>query len=301
MSLLTRPFILSCAFILVAHTNGQDSTWSNAGLADDAAEAPLDIDSLIASFQWETGTIALSEGAITLDVPPTHKFLEAAQAYHLLVDVWENPPGITDALLGVVLHAEADTYSDSPAYVVYYEESGYVHDRDAGRIDYDAKLRDMIREDSLSNVERRAAGYGGLQLIGWASPPHYDRQRKALHWAKEMVSENSERNVLNYNIRVLGRFGVVVINAISTMDHLTEVKAELPSVLDMAAFNKGYRHTDYDPSIDGASQKGLGSLIDGKDEEIKGTIMRLLLIGAGAFVGMLLIIIALWYFFARKR
>lgn len=264
-------------------------------------EAPLDIDSLISSFQWETGTIELSEGAITLDVPPTHKFLEAEQAYHLLVDVWENPPGIAEALLGVVLQAEADPYSDSPAYVVYYEESGYVHDRDAGRIDYDAKLRDMIREDSVSNAERRLAGYGGLQLIGWASPPHYDRQRKALHWAKEMVSENSERNVLNYNIRMLGRFGVVVINAISTMDHLDDVKAELPAVLDMAAFNEGYRYADYDPSIDGAEQKGLGSLIDGKDEEIRGTIKRLLLLGAGAFVGMLLILIALWYFFARKR
>jgi len=264
-------------------------------------EAPLDIDSVIANFQWETGTIELSYGAITLDVPPTHKFLEAEQAYHLLVDVWENPPGITEALLGVVLHAEADPYSDSPAYVVYYEESGYVHDRDAGRIDYDAKLRDMISEDSLSNNRRRELGYGGLQLIGWASPPHYDRRRKALHWAKEMVSENSERNVLNYNIRVLGRFGVVVINAISTMDHLDEVKSELPAVLDMAAFNEGYRHADYDPSIDGTAQKGLGSLIDGKDEEIKGTIKRLLLLGAGAFVGMLLVLVALWYFFARKR
>jgi len=264
-------------------------------------EAPLDIDSLIASFQWETGTIELSYGAVTLDVPPTHKFLEAEQAYHLLVDVWENPPGITEALLGVVLHAEADPYSDSPAYVVYYEESGYVHDRDAGRIDYDAKLRDMISEDSLSNNRRRELGYGGLQLIGWASPPHYDRRRKALHWAKEMVSENSERNVLNYNIRVLGRFGVVVINAISTMDHLDEVKSELPAVLDMAAFNEGYRHADYDPSIDGTAQKGLGSLIDGKDEEIKGTIKRLLLLGAGAFVGMLLVLVALWHFFARKR
>ena len=261
----------------------------------------FDIDSLIAAFNWQGGTIELAYGAATIDVPPTHKFLDADQAHHLLVDVWQNPPGIADDLLGVVLQAEAGVYDDLPAYVVYYEENGYVHDRDAGRIDYDAKLRDMIREDSLSNVQRRAAGYGGLQLIGWASPPYYDRERKALHWAKEMVSDDSERNVLNYNIRILGRYGVLVINAISTMDHLDEVQDELPVVLEMAAFNEGYRHADYDPDIDGASSKGLASLIDGKDQEVKGKLMKLVLIGAGGFLGMLLLIIVLWYFFGRKR
>lgn len=263
--------------------------------------APLDIDSLIAAFNWQGGTIELAYGAATIDVPPTHKFLAADQSYHLLVDVWQNPPAIADDLLGIVLQAEAGVYDDLPAYVVYYEENGYVNDRDAGRIDYDAKLRDMIHEDSLSNVQRRAAGYGGLQLIGWASPPYYDRERKALHWAKEMVSDDSERNVLNYNIRILGRYGVLVINAISTMDHLDEVQDELPAVLDMAAFNEGYRHADYDPDIDGESSKGLAGLIDGKEQEVKGKLMKLVLIAAGGFVGMLLLIIALWYFFGRKR
>lgn len=287
---------LAAAFLLFTL-----SLFAQDAIGDKEEEAPLDIDSLIASFQWETGTIGLSEGVITLDVPPTHKFLESEQAYHLLVDVWENPPGITDALLGVVLQAEADPYSDSPAYVVYYEESGYVHDRDADAIDYDSKLREMISEDSLSNIQRQELGYGSLQLIGWASPPFYDRPRKALHWAKEMVSDDSERNVLNYNIRILGRHGVVVINALGSMDQLSNVKAELPLVLNMATFNEGYRHEDYDPSIDGDSRRGLASLIDGKEEVVKDTIKRFLVIGVGAFLGLLIAFIALWYLFVRKR
>lgn len=267
-----------------------------------AAQDTLDTDSLIAAFQWQTGAIELADGVATVDVPSSHKFLAADQAYHLLVDIWQNPPEITDDLLGVVLQADADVYDDRPAYVVYYEENGYVHDRDAGRIDYDAKLRDMIREDSLNNEQRRAAGYSGLQLIGWASPPYYDRSRKALHWAKELVSDGSERNVLNYNIRILGRHGVLVINAISTMDHLDEVNQELPVVLGMAAFNDGYRHDQYDPAIDGASSKGLGSLIDGKDQEaVKDFLKTALMIGAGGFVALLLLLIGLWYLVVRKR
>lgn len=267
-----------------------------------SAQDTLDTDSLIAAFQWRTGAIALADGAATIDVPASHQFLEADQAYHLLVDVWGNPPGIADDLLGVVLQADAGVYDDRPAYVVYYEETGYVHDRDAGRIDYDAKLRDMIREDSVSNEERRAAGYSGLQLIGWAAPPYYDRTRKALHWAKELVSDDSDRNVLNYNIRILGRHGVLVINAISTMDHLDEVNEELPVVLGMAAFNDGYRHDQYDPAVDGASGKGLGSLIDGKDQEaVKDFLKTALMIGGGGFVTLLLLLIGLWHLVVRKR
>lgn len=287
---------LAAAFLLFAL-----SLFAQDAIGDEEEGAPLDIDSLIASFQWESGTIGLSDGDITINVPPTHKFLEAEQAYHLLVDVWENPPGITDALLGVVLQAEADPYSDSPVYVVYYEESGYVNDRDADAIDYDSKLREMISEDSLSNIQRQELGYSSLRLIGWAAPPHYDKPRKALHWAKEMVSADSERNVLNYNIRILGRHGVIVINALGSMDQLSNVKAELPLVLDMATFNEGFRHEDYDPSIDGDSRRGLGSLIDGKEEVMKDTIKRFLVIGVAAFFGLLIAFIALWYLFVRKR
>ena len=45
----------------------------------------------------------------------------------------------------------------------------------------------------------------------------------------------------------------------------------------------------------------LDALIDGKDQEVKGKLMKLVLIGAGGFLGMLLLIIVLWYFFGRKR
>lgn len=289
-----RPLHLLFAATLLASASAQDS--------DTAEGAQLDTDSLIAAFQCQTGAIQLADGVATVDVPSSHKFLGADQAYHLLVDIWQNPPEITEDLLGVVLQADADVYDDRPAYVVYYEENGYVHDRDAGRIDYDAKLPDMIREDSLNNEKRRAAGYSGLQLVGWASPPYYDRSRKALHWAKELVSDGSESNVLNYNIRILGRHGVLVINAISTMDHLDEVNQELPAVLGMAAFNDGYRHDQYVPAIDGASSKGLGSLIDGKDQEaVKDLLKTALMIGAGGFVALLLLHIGLWHLVVRKR
>lgn len=291
-----RELHLSLALLAFGATRAQDSISASE-------ESPrFNIDSLIASFQWQTGLIDLADGVAAMEVPASHKYLGFDQAYHLIVDVWENPPSITKGMLGVMLHADADVYSDRPAYVVYYEESGYVNDRDADAIDYDAKLRGMIHDDSLANASRRAQGYGGLQLIGWASPPHYDKQRKVLHWAKEMVSDESEHNVLNYNIRILGRHGVLVINAISTMDHLGEVEAELPAVFGMASFNDGFRHDQYDPAVDGASSKGLAGLLDGKEQEqVKAVFKTIALLAAAGFIGLLLLLVAVWWFFVRKH
>lgn len=291
-----RSAFLAPLILITSYLPAQDST----GTFEEAP--PLNIDSLIASFEWRTGRIDLADGVASMNVPATHKFLSHDQAYHLLVDVWENPPSITEDLLGVIIQADADVYTDLPAYVMYYEESGYVHDRDADAIDYEAKLRDMLHEDSLANISRLEQGYGALQLIGWASPPYYDKERKALHWAKEMVSEGSDRNILNYNIRILGRRGLLVINAISTMDHLDEVKAELPAVLDMAWFNDGHRHDQYDPATDGESAKGLTGLLDGKEQEqVKSVFKTIAILAAAGFVGLLLLLIGIWWLFARKR
>ncbi|MBK9176050.1 MAG: DUF2167 domain-containing protein [Flavobacteriales bacterium] len=294
------------AFALLLFTSGiaaQDSLTAEE-LEEIYAEEQVytEIDSLIDAFRFENGEIILADGVATLDVPERFKFLAAEQAYHLVVDVWENPPSITEDLLGVVMAADAGVYADVPSYILYYEPIGYVTDGEADGIDYAAKLKDMLKDDSLANAQRKEAGYSGLQLLGWASAPYYDKKRRVLHWAKEMRSEEADRNVLNYNIRILGRQGVLVINAVSSMDHLDEVKAVLPEILAMATFNDGYRYDQYDPLVDKLAEQGLDGLIDGKTRErVKEFASLLVKVAIGAFAGLLLIVLAIWYFFIRKR
>jgi uncharacterized membrane-anchored protein len=268
----------------------------------DEAEDTLNADSLIAAFQWQSGIVRFNDSVASLELAPSHKFLHADQAYHLLVDVWKNPPELTTDLLGVVLQADAGVYDDRPAYLIYHEWAGYVSDQDAGAIDYDAKLKAMMADDSLDNARRRELGYSGLQLIGWALPPFYDRQAKALHWAKEMVSDREERNVLNYNVKLLGRHGVLTVNAITTMDHLDEVRDELPVVLGMLSFNDGYRYDQFDPRTDQAAERSLGGLIDGVEpDRMLERIVLGLKAAVGAFLGALALLIALWFLIVRKK
>lgn len=76
------------------------------------------------------------------------------------------------------------------------------------------------------NKARVANGYEEISLIGWASKPYYDNEKKILHWAKKLNFGGAEENTLNYNVRVLGRKGVLMLNAIANMNNLSDVKAE---------------------------------------------------------------------------
>lgn len=294
-ALLCIPVLLS--FTLAA----QDST---SFIDDDPefSDSEAYTDSLIESFRYDQGVIGVGDGMVRLTIPDGYKFLDAEQSYYLVTDVWENPPSVTTGMLGVIMHSDADVYDESTVFFVHYEDIGHVSDEDADGIDYASKLKEMLHDDSLENVQRIADGYSGLRLVGWASAPYYDKQRKVLHWAKEMDSDDRDANVLNYNIRVLGRTGVLVVNAVSSMDRLDIVKDEVPNVLSMVAFNDGYRYDQFDPATDKVSSQGLDGLIDGKTRErIKEMGMLFVKVAIGGFIGLLLLLVGLWYFLMRKR
>jgi len=145
-----------------------------------------------------------------------------------------------------------------------YDEIGYVEDDDADDINYDDLLKQLQKEAEESNAERKKGGYDPITIVGWAAKPFYDKDKKILHWAKEIKFGSAEVNTLNYNIRVLGRKGVLVLNAISSMPDLSMVKADVHKVLDIVQFNDGYKYKDFDPSVDQVAAWTLGGLVAGK-------------------------------------
>jgi uncharacterized membrane-anchored protein len=85
-----------------------------------------------------------------------------------------------------------------------------------------------------------------------------------LHWAKELKFGDDEINTLNYNIRVLGRQGVLVLNFIAGMDQKELIDSKLDSVLALANFNEGQQYGDFNPDIDKIAAYGIGALVAGK-------------------------------------
>ncbi|ANO52495.1 hypothetical protein BA177_16050 [Woeseia oceani] len=227
------------------------------------------------ALQPRTGTIVLADGLATLRVPDDFYFLDAADAKTVLVDVWGNPPG--QVVLGLLLPARYSPLDyESWAVTIAYIEDGHVSDDDAAEIDFTALLRDMQADMQEASDARVADGYSPVELLGWAEAPHYDASAKKLYWAKELRFGGTDETTLNYEIRALGRLGILSFTFVAATGQLEEVNASRDAVLAMTEFNAGHRYTDFDPGVDKQAVYGIGALITGK-----------LIVKAGVFAGML--------------
>ncbi len=208
-----------------------------------------------------TGSVTIGLGLAKFEIPKGFKYLNGKQSEYVLHDLWGNPPSET---LGMIFPEEADNVIPTTwAIEITYDEDGHVKDDDAKDIKYDELLEQMQKEVKEINPERKKQGYPTFQLTGWASPPYYDEKEKKLHWAKRILFEGDSSETLNYNIRVLGRKGVLVLNAIGTMDQLAEIKSKINPILANVNFNDGNKYADFDSNADKVAAYGIGGLIAG--------------------------------------
>jgi uncharacterized membrane-anchored protein len=147
--------------------------------------------------------------------------------------------------------------------VITFEEDGYVDDDDAGKLDFGKLLKEMQASAAANNDARKEQGFEPVQLVGWAEPPSYDKTAHKLVWAKELQFGTQASHTLNYNIRVLGRRGVLVLNAVASMNQLPVIREQTKDILLAVNFNEGHRYSDYLPSSDKAAAYGLTGLIVG--------------------------------------
>ncbi|MFG0583338.1 DUF2167 domain-containing protein [Pseudomonas sp. zjy_9] len=278
-SILAAALAAVLPFLSVAHAD------STAEPEPAAAVAEVDEDgqwsspeAFVASLEFKTGRVVLGDDLATLNLPDSLVFLDSDNAQRLLVDGWGNPPDDVPPL-GMILPAGISPLADeSWGVTVEYEDSGYVSDEDAADIDYGDMLEDMQSDMRESNAWREENGYETVQLVGWAAEPRYDAEGKKLHWAKELKFGDSDINTLNYNIRVLGRKGVLVLNFVANMDQLAEIEANVPAVLAATEFNPGQRYAEFNPDLDTVAAYGLGALVAGKVAAKTGLLAMLLVL-----------------------
>ncbi len=217
---------------------------------------------LVASLNYQQGTIQLENGLATIQMPDSFRFLNGDDAQKVLVRLWGNPPG--EKPLGLLIPTGMSPL-DSNCWVVslMYEESGHVNDDEAEKIDYTRLLGEMQKGTRDANAERAREGYPTMELLGWAATPHYDKAAHKMHWAKEIRFADSQENTLNYNIRILGRRGVLVLNAIASMEQLPEIERTTPAILSMVDFNPGHQYADFNAATDKAAEYGVAALVAG--------------------------------------
>ena len=238
------------------------------GLMAGTPEPPVDSlkltqEQIEKSLTYETGKIILGKDLAVLQVPAGYRYLSAKQSQYVLSQLWGNPPDSTT--LGMLFpENQGPFHENSHAIEISYSEEGYIDDSDAKDLDYTDLLAEMQSDVRDGNPARVQAGYPKVELVGWASPPFYDANTHKLHWAKELNFESSETNTLNYNIRILGRKGYLVLNVIGDINVLPAIKMNIKPVLASVDFTKGNRYSDFNPDIDEVAAYGVGGLIAGK-------------------------------------
>jgi uncharacterized membrane-anchored protein len=230
----------------------------------DTDTASYNIEELLSTMDTlkyqKSGKVTLSNIA-SLDIPKGFKYLDGKQASFVLHDLWGNPP--TESL-GMLMPENTSPYlRDCWAIDITYEEDGHVKDDDAKDIKYDELLKQMQEKIKEQNPERVKQGGRAIELTGWAEQPSYDATTHKLYWAKKLRALEDTTVTLNYNIRILGRKGVLVLNAIGNIDQLPEIKSQNPTILAATNFTPGNTYTEFNSSVDKVAAYGIAGLIAG--------------------------------------
>lgn len=262
------------------------------------------IQSFLERLDYRSGRIELSGGFATLDVPVGYYYLGPADAARVLTDAWGNPPG-QEPSMGMLFPANFTPFDHNAwAVEILWEDIGYVSDEEAESYDYDELLEVMKRDTVEQNLWRTQNGYDTIELVRWAVRPRYRRDNRTLYWAKELLfggAGNPAETVLNYEIRMLGRKGVLMLNFIADISALAEIERKLPQVLTMATFKEGARYSDFDPSVDQVAAVGIGGLIAGKVLTKAGLLAAALVLLKKFWFVALLPLLWIWRMLTRTR
>ncbi|KPA99215.1 DUF2167 domain-containing protein [Pseudomonas asplenii] len=216
----------------------------------------------LATLKQQHGNITLPSGIATLQLNNEFYYLSPDDTERLLTEAWGNPPG--HKTLGMIIPTAVSPLADNGwGVIISYKNDGHISDDDAAKIDYADLLKQMQADDKEDNKERRKQGYAGLTLLGWAEPPSYDQGTHKMYWARELKADDADQTTLNYSIRVLGREGVLELNAVAAMADLQTIKQETPKILAFTNFTDGNRYADYDAKTDKLAPYGLAALVAG--------------------------------------
>lgn len=261
------------------------------------AQMPDDVRVLFDQLDLKQGKVTLAGGVAEVDIPDSYYLLEAAGARVVLEQMWGNPPDETVAAL--IFPRDGSPWEGTWAATVIYDPMGYVSDENAGSYDYDEMLSQMQADTVEANKWRSENGYETLTLMGWAEPPHYEAATNELYWAKRLQFSDTQGETLNYDIRELGRNGVLVVGFIADMTCLEQVRAAAPDVRQMVSFTAGNRYADFNPDTDKMSDFDVGGLISGNSAVTAGLLVVLL-----AFLkkgGIVLLAAPLVWLFGRGK
>lgn len=207
-------------------------------------------------YQPTPGPAKVSLGTIAeIDLPEGAQFFDAKDTKGLLEDMGNITDGSELGLVSSLVDGE-------DWFVVFeYDDIGYIQNAAEEKIDADALLKSIQEGNERANEERKKRGHTGLHVTGWAEAPHYDAQTQNLTWATIYETDEGQKG-LNYNVRLLGRKGVMRVTLVDSPDRLATSKPAADRIIGAFGFTQGSRYSEW-KSGDKVAQYGLTALVAG--------------------------------------
>lgn len=235
------------------------------------------------TIDWKSGPVKVSLGSqAEIDLPTGYVFADGADSRKIM-EYFGNQP--TDLEQGYIEPAD-----NSDWYVIFeFEDSGYIK-ADGEELDADALFKSLQEGSKAGNEWRREHGLPELTLVSWHEKPHYDPKTNNLEWGT--VNESEGQNVINYNIRLLGREGVMSATIVASPEKMTQAITATKSLLQKYDFKGGKKYSEWREG-DKIAEYGLAALITGgavvaaSKSGLLSKFWKLIVVGIAATGGLL--------------
>ncbi len=202
--------------------------------------------------------------------------------------IWEYAGEPTSGLeVGCVLpKAESEEWS----IIFEYDAVGYVKDDEKDTLDSQAILESIRESTEEANKKRAEIGAPAVNVTGWYEEPHYDANSHNLIWAPRGEEEKTQIQIVNYNTRLLGRYGCMAVRLIADPATLSSVKPKLDGILANFSWKAGKSYAEW-VAGDKVAEIGLTALAAGGAAAIAaktgllGKIWKFLVAGVAALIG----------------
>lgn len=198
--------------------------------------------------------VNLSADLGTLNLPKGYAYWGEAKAKEQM----EKTGGSSEKTIGLIVPMDENAKF---AVELEYDATGYVEDKDAGKIDSKAILESYQEGTEANNDDRKAKGLDPIHVTGWEQEPKYDSKTHVVTWSLQGKDDKNEQFV-NYNTRVLTRKGVLSLNLMCSNEDLPTCRPKAVELTKDVAFKQGERYEDYKQG-DKISTGGLVALIAG--------------------------------------
>lgn len=191
----------------------------------------------------EGASLAVPEGAIFGDAEATRSMLEKSG-------------NLTSGReVGMLLSDEAEV-------IFEFDPIGYVKDDDKDALDADKMLASLREGQEEANTQLKSLGRAELEIARWQVKPHYESTLHNLEWGPVVKNKQNGHETVNYNVRLLGRRGVMEVTLLVSPEKLDQQLPWFRSALTGFTFEKGEDYASF-RSGDKVAEYGLAALVTG--------------------------------------